>query len=46
MAINASLNESNEEVTLSHPELESVTIHPEKNADEVNKVGLSNNARK
>ena len=31
MAINASLNESNEEVTLSHPELESVTIHPEKN---------------
>lgn len=35
MAINASLNESNEEVTLSHPELESITIHPEKNADEL-----------
>ena len=35
MAINASLNESNEEVTLSHPDLKSVTIHPEKNSEEL-----------
>ena len=35
MAINASLNESNEEVTLSHPNLETVTIHPEKNSEEL-----------
>ena len=35
MAINASLDTSNEEVTLSHPELKNIVIHPEKNSDEL-----------
>ena len=35
MAINASLDISNEQVTLSHPELENIVIHPENNSDEL-----------
>ena len=35
MAINASLDISNEQVTLSHPELENIVLHPENNSDEL-----------
>ena len=35
MAINASLNTASEKVTLTHPELDTITVHPEENSDEL-----------
>lgn len=35
MAIDASLDITNEKVTLTHPELDTITVHPEYNSDEL-----------